>query len=256
MRCQVTELLYVNRVLIKIHIWYQLDRSSFFHGTFLDEVVCPSYSNVSLKIQIIFDQINAFLLLLFCKKEDVIQLKCNLQSSELNERISVEWKNKCGEWESVSYVELSEDELKKEWVCLRTKFQLKFAAENSEELLQQLQATKTKICEINKPILYITSTEIILKKEKGLVGIGKNAKISAAVQQAKTQQNISADATDGNANKLEILHIKVAGAGEDDAIIDDISALFSSEFSTDVILTFKSILIWTCKKEHTFSSHI
>lgn len=130
----------------------------------------------------------------------------------------------------MTYTELTEEELRKEWICIRTKFQLKFSVENTstyrEQLIELLQSTRTKICETNKPILKITGTEIILKKDKGLVGIGKNAKISAAVQQTKTDQNTSSS----NANQFEILNI-VLGPGENDASVDDINSIFSSEFS-------------------------
>lgn len=126
----------------------------------------------------------------------------------------------------MEYVELNDDELKKEWVCVRTQFHLKYCISDSsayrEQLLQLLQNTRSKICETNKPILKVCGTEIILKKDKGLVGIGKNAKISAAVQQTKTEsKNI-------NSNRFDTLNIEL-GCGEDDASTDDISSLFSSK---------------------------
>lgn len=154
----------------------------------------------------------------------MVQLNYSLESSE--DQLAVVFKNKTNEWEPTTYSELTEDELKKDWVCLRTKFQLNFAVENKSnyqmELIQLLRSTKTKICETNKPILKVTGTEIILKKDKGLVNIGKNAKISAAIQQVKNSQNII------QSNHLEILNIEI-GVGDDDAAIDDISSLFSSK---------------------------
>lgn len=158
------------------------------------------------------------------KFEDVIQIKYSLDASE--DQLVAVWKNKSNEWETVAYAELTEHELKKEWVCLRTKFQLNFAVENisnyRNELLQLLQSTKSKICETNKPVLKVAGTEISLKKDKVLVSIGKNAKINAALQQTKTDQ--SAAQTD----QFETLNI-VVGAGDDDTVIDDISSLFSSK---------------------------
>lgn len=152
-----------------------------------------------------------------------------MQSSD--NQLTVVWKNKTNEWETVSYVELTDDELKKEWVCLRTQFQLKYSIENAsnyrERLIELLELTRTKICETNKPTLSISGTEIVLKKDKGLVGIGKNAKINAAVQQTKNDQNTSASDT----NQFETLNI-VIGPGDDDAAIDDISSIFSSTFNS------------------------
>lgn len=154
-----------------------------------------------------------------------VQLKYNLESGY--DKLAVVWKNKAGEWETVSYVELSEDELKKEWVCLRTKFHLRYSVSDSskyrEQLIELLQSTRKKICETNKPVLKVANTEIVLKKDKGLVGIGKNAKISAAVQQTKTVQSASPS------NQFEVLNISL-NPGEEDASVDDISSLFSSEF--------------------------
>lgn len=129
----------------------------------------------------------------------------------------------------MTYAELTEEELRKEWICIRTKFELKFSVENTstyrEQLIELLQSTRKKICETNKPILKIAGTEISLKKDKGLVGIGKNAKISAALQQTKNDQNPPSS----NTNRFEILNI-LLGPGEEDAAIDDINSIFSSEF--------------------------
>lgn len=159
---------------------------------------------------------------------DSVQLKYNLQSSD--NQLTIVWKNKTNEWETVSYVELTDEELRKEWVCLRTQFQLRYSIENAsnyrERLIELLEVTRTKICETNKPTLSISGTEIVLKKDKGLVGIGKNAKINAAVQQTKTDQNTSAS----DSNQFETLNI-VIGPGDDDAAIDDISSIFSSMFN-------------------------
>lgn len=167
-----------------------------------------------------------------------MQLKYNLQSSE--DQLVVEWKNKSNEWETISYHEFSEDELKKEWVCLRTQFQLKYSIDNAsnyrEQLIELLKSTRTKICETNKPIFKVTGTEIILKKDKGLVGIGKNAKISAAVQQTKTNQNVS----QSNPNQFETLTIEIGpGDGDDSAAVDDISSIFSSKFDLKKCLILK-----------------
>lgn len=127
---------------------------------------------------------------------------------------------------------MTEDELKKEWVCLRTKFQLKYSVESSSNyqarLTELLKLTRVKICETNKPILNISGTEIILKKDKGLVGIGKNAKINAAVQQTKNDQNPS----QSNPEQFETLNI-VIGVGDVDSTVDDINSIFSSKLITE-----------------------
>lgn len=178
------------------------------------------------------------------QESHVIQLKYSLDAAD--SKLIVLSKNKTGDWETVTYAELTEEELRKEWICIRTKFQLKFSVENTstyrEQLIELLQSTRTKICETNKPILKITGTEIILKKDKGLVGIGKNAKISAAVQQTKSDQNPSPS----NANQFEILNI-VLGPGEDDASVDDINSIFSSEFLFSLKLS--------CEKEIFFQTN-
>lgn len=117
---------------------------------------------------------------------------------------------------------------------MRTKFHLKYSVADNGDYREQfsklLQTTRSKICETNKPTLKVIGTEIVLKKDKGLVGIGKNAKISAAVQQTKNERNAAA-ATQSN-NKFEVLNIEV-GAVEQDASVDDISLLFSSEFNIE-----------------------
>lgn len=136
-------------------------------------------------------------------------------------------KSKSEGWDTVEFVELNDDELKKEWICVRTQFHLKYSVNESsayrEQLLQLLQNTRSKICETNKPILRVSDTEITLKKDKGLVGIGKNAKISAAIQQTKTNSKNT------NPNQFDTLNIELM-SGEDDASTDDdISSLFSSK---------------------------
>lgn len=136
-------------------------------------------------------------------------------------------KSKSEGWDTVEFVELNDDELKKEWICVRTQFHLKYSVNESsayrEQLLQLLQNTRSKICETNKPILKVSDTEITLKKDKGLVGIGKNAKISAAIQQTKTNSKNT------NPNQFDTLNLELM-SGEDDASTDDdISSLFSSK---------------------------
>lgn len=147
-----------------------------------------------------------------------------MKSSE-NQLIVLQ-KIKSNEWDTVQYIEFNENELKKEWICVRTQFHLKYSIKNvsayREQLLEQLQCTRSKICENNKPILKIIGTEIVLKKDKGLIGIGKNAKISAAIQQTKTQSNNS------NENQFNVLNIELC-AGDEEAAVADINSLFSSK---------------------------
>lgn len=126
----------------------------------------------------------------------------------------------------MEHVELNEDELKKDWICVRTQFHLKYCVDGSsayrEQLLALLKSTRSKICESNKPILKVIGTEIVLKKDKELVGIGKNAKISAAVQQYKINSKCI------NSSQFDTLNISVSSE-EDDAPTNDISSLFSSK---------------------------
>lgn len=135
-------------------------------------------------------------------------------------------KNKSGEWDTVEYVELNEDELKKEWICVRTQLNLKYSVECTstyrDQLIQLLQSTRTKICETDKPILKVMGTDIVLKKDKGLIGIGKNAKISAAVQQTKTNSKCC----DTTSNQFETLNI-ILTPGDEDASVEDLK--FSSK---------------------------
>lgn len=157
-------------------------------------------------------------------------MKCNLESAE--NKLTVVSKNKSGEWDTVEYVDFTDDELKKEWICVRTQFHLKYSVDDPstyrDQLIQLLQLTRSKICETNKPILKISGTEIVLKKDKGLVGIGKNAKISAAVQQTKNDQTACCES---NVNQFETLSI-VLTPGDEDTSVDDISSVFSSKCSS------------------------
>lgn len=160
-----------------------------------------------------------------------------MQSAE--NKLVVRSKNKSGEWDTVDYVELNEDELKKEWICVRTQFQLKYSVEDAskyrEQLIQLLQTTRSKVCDTNKPILKVCGTEIILKKDKCLIGIGKNAKLSAAVQQTKTDKK---SCCESNSNQFETLNILLA-PGDEDTSIDDISRAFSSKSSTYLITSIR-----------------
>lgn len=184
----------------------------------------PGVCEVSLNLTINFLSTTKFFNSQF-QDNDVVQLKFSLQSS--NNQLVVASKNKSGEWETVQYAELTEDELRKEWICIRTEFHLSYSVDDAskyrERLLQLLQSTREKTCETHKPILKVSGTEIVLKKEKVLVGIGKNAKISAAVQQTKGEQNSS------NPNQFETLNI-VLESGEDESIVDGINSAFSSKF--------------------------
>lgn len=156
-------------------------------------------------------------------------------------------KSKTGDWETVEYAEQNDDELKKEWICVRTQFNLKYCVNDTsayrEQLLQLLQTTRSRICETNKPILKVRDTEIVLKKDKGLVGIGKNAKISAAIQQTK------ANARNTNPNQFDTLNIELC-SGEEDASADDISTLFASTKGTyafnQIEKSIHSVHIYRC----------
>lgn len=150
---------------------------------------------------------------------NLVHFQYVLGSSSLN----IFNRGKSKELEESSYELFEESELFREWICLRTKFTLKYTIESGyqEQLLSNLKATRTKLCETNKPIFKIDGTDIILKKDKGLVGIGKNAKVSAAILQAKKQQ------TDAVPSKFDVLNIVLA-PGDDDANVDDVSSLFAS----------------------------
>lgn len=160
----------------------------------------------------------------------MVQLKYQLKADD--DKLSCNWKNKSGEWEITPYTELDEDELKKEWICVRTQFQLKYSVENvstyQEQLHELVKTTRTKICATHKPVLKVSGTEIVLKKDKGLVGIGKNAKISAALQQTKAGQT----AASNTSNQFDVLNIEIF-PGDDEAAAEDISSKFSSRFTAN-----------------------
>lgn len=136
-------------------------------------------------------------------------------------------KGKSKEFEATQQEVFQENELFREWICLRTKFTLKYSVDSTgdyeEQLLALLKSTRSKLCETNKPIFKIDGTDIILKKDKGLVGIGKNAKVSAAVLQTKKEQPPSI----GEPTKFEVLNVTLT-PGEDEANVDDVSAFFAS----------------------------
>lgn len=136
-------------------------------------------------------------------------------------------RGKSKEFEESSFDVIQENELFGEWVYLLTKFSLRYSVSSGSDyrtqLLNELKATRTKLCETNKPIFKIAGTEIILKKDKGLVGIGKNAKVNAAVLQTKKDQP---DKTI-ELNKYEVLDITLEPS-EDNADVEDVSSLFAS----------------------------
>lgn len=145
-----------------------------------------------------------------------------MKSSELSAKI----KSKSNEWENVAYDSFKELELWKEWICLRTKFTLKYIVDSSESLREQLVGTRKKLCETNKPVFKIDGTEIMLKKDKVMIGIGKNAKVNAALQQTKKDQTNSNAKSDPT--KFEVLNFILAPSEEES--VDDISAIFASEY--------------------------
>lgn len=152
-------------------------------------------------------------------------MKYNLQNPEA--ALTVLAKNKANEWEVVQHETFSDSELWKEYVCLRTKFSLKFSVENASSYLEQMQLllnnAKAKLLESNKPTLKIENTEILLKQNKGLAGIGKNGKVSAALLQTKKGESPKTEES-----QLEVMNIILA-SGDNDSPIDDISSAFSSK---------------------------
>lgn len=151
-----------------------------------------------------------------------MHLEYNLKSFELTAKI----KSKSNEWENVAYDSFKELELWKEWICLRTKFTLKYIVDSSKSLKEQLAETRKKLCETNKPVFKIDGTEIMLKKDKVMIGIGKNAKVNAALQQTKKDQSNSNAKSDPT--KFEVLNFILAPSEEES--VDDISAIFASKY--------------------------
>lgn len=108
---------------------------------------------------------------------------------------------------------------------MRTQFTLKFAVDASnvsESFLQQLSQSKSKLLEAEKPTLKIPETEIVLKAGKSLSGIGKNAKVTVALQQVKSQ----GETQSGGLNCLNFtVHPDEATSSK----VDDLSARFTSK---------------------------
>lgn len=123
-------------------------------------------------------------------------------------------KTKTNEWDSATHEVINENDLWKEWVCLRTNFTLKF---NVESVDKQLNETKLKLLNSEKPIFKIAGTEIVLKAGKVISGIGKNAKVSVALQQAQIKNdkinclNFSVHSDESTASDVDELSRKFTG---------------------------------------------
>lgn len=154
----------------------------------------------------------------------IVHFQYNLNSEALNVFI----RGKSKEFEQSSFDVIKDNQLFGEWVYLLTKFSLRYSVSNgsdyANQLLNELKATRTKLCETNKPTFKIVGTEIILKKDKGLVGIGKNAKVNAAVLQTKKDQQEK----DIDLKKYEVLNVTLE-SNEDNCDVDDVSSLFGSK---------------------------
>lgn len=132
------------------------------------------------------------------------------------------------EWETVVHDVFAEEELWKEWVCVRSQFTLKFAIDASIQhyayqraLIERLNRAKTKLLETHKPTLKIADTEIVLKTGKVMAGIGKNGKVSAALLQTR-----KGDANEAP-NDVNTLNIHVVS--DDSAEPDELSSVFTGK---------------------------
>lgn len=152
-------------------------------------------------------------------------LTYNFKTAEL----LIQTKDKSGDWLDATHDELTEAEIWKEWVCLRTKFTLKYQIDGSalckQQLQQLLDETKKKLCETDKPVIKVDGTEIVLKKDKVFVGIGKSTKLSAVVNQAR-KESVNADGSKPDPTQFEVVNFTISPSDEG---VDDISAVFGSK---------------------------
>lgn len=137
-------------------------------------------------------------------------------------------KNKSNEWVCVEHEVITEEELWKEWVCIRSQFTLKFAIDQSiqqeayrTELINRLTEANTKLQETQKPTLKIADSEIVLKAGKVMTGIGKNGKVSAALLQ--TKKGDADEATNG----FSVLNIHVSS--DETSTVDELSSVITSK---------------------------
>lgn len=137
-------------------------------------------------------------------------------------------KNKSKEWENVAHEVITEEEVWKDWVCIRSQFTLKFAIDQSikqeayhSELIKRLTEAKVKLLETQKPTLKISDTDIVLKAGKVMTGIGKNGKVSAALLQTKKGDAIDA------ANGFSTLNIVVLS--DDNSTVVELSSVFTGK---------------------------
>lgn len=156
-----------------------------------------------------------------------VHVKYDLKSGQ---PLSVFAKNKSNEWEKITHEVLAEEELWKEWICIRSQFTLKFAIDQSlqqeayrTELANRLAEAKAKLLETQKPTLKIAGSEIVLKAGKVMTGIGKNGKVSAALLQTK-----KSDANEA-VNGFNTLNIHVLS--DENSTVDELSSVFTSKRS-------------------------
>lgn len=145
--------------------------------------------------------------------------------------MSVSVKNKSNEWEEVAHEVINEEELWKEWVCIRSQFRLNFSIDQSiqheaycTELINRLAEAKVKLLETLKPTLKIVNSEILLKAGKVMSGIGKNGKVSAALLQAKKG--------DGNEATIGFSTLSIQVLSDS---IDELSSVFTSKHILNVM---------------------
>lgn len=160
----------------------------------------------------------------FLQDKDNLIILYNIKTSEFG----IKTKDSANVWSESSFEEVSDADIWKEWVCLRTKFTLKYNIDSSrsskEQLQQFLEDTKTKLCDTNKPVIGVNDTEIVLKKNKNFVGIGKNTKVNGVLKQAKTDGQ--ADGQKSDPSQFEVLHFTIS---PDDDNVEDISSMFGSK---------------------------
>lgn len=161
---------------------------------------------------------------LFLQDADSLIISYNIKTKEFG----IKTKDSSNVWSEASVEEVSDAEIWKEWICLRTNFTLKYNIDSSrsckEQLHQFLEDTKTKLCETNKPVIKVNDTEIVLKKDKVFVGIAKSTKVSSVLKQTKKADN--ADGQKSDPSQFEVLNFSIS---PDDENVEDLSSMFGSE---------------------------
>lgn len=163
----------------------------------------------------------------FLQDADNLLISYNIKTKEFG----IKTKDNSNVWSETSFKEVTDTEIWKEWICLRTKFTLKYNIDSSgsckEQLQQFLDDTKRKLYETNKPVIKVNGTEIVLKKDAVYVGIAKSTKVSSVLKQSKNAEN--ADGQNPEPSQFHVLNFTISPDNEN---AEDLSSMFGSKQSS------------------------